>query len=181
MKYFPNSDGVFDDKPEVPTNLSGPLCPKLKLYLSKGLPMKSPIASLLFLLITIVSFAQPKDEKAVADAVESLRKAMIDADKKSLEDLSATELSYGHSSGMVEGKAAFVEAIVSGKSDFVTIALSEQTIKVAGNTALVRHKLSADTNNGGTPGKVNIAVLLVWQKQKGQWVLLARQAVRLTQ
>ena len=141
--------------------------------------MKNLLAFLFCLVLAVQSFSQSKDEKAVADAVEALRKAMIDADKKTLEDLSAPELSYGHSSGVVEDRAAFVDNIVSGKSDFVTIALSEQTVKIVDNTAVVRHKFAADTNNGGTPGKINLTVLLVWQKQKGKWKLLARQTARL--
>ena len=47
----------------------------------------------------------------MAAAIESLRKAMVDADKSTLENLVATELSYGHSSGTMEDKAAFVDAI----------------------------------------------------------------------
>jgi ketosteroid isomerase-like protein len=141
--------------------------------------MKSLAALLLFLFFAHVSFAQSKDEKAVADAVESLRKAMVDGDQTALEKISAAELSYGHSSGLVEDKAAFVENIVSGKSDFVTIALTEQTIRIVDGNAIVRHKFAAETNNGGTPGKINLAILLVWKKQKGEWKLLARQAARL--
>jgi hypothetical protein len=141
--------------------------------------MKSLISVLLFLFFAHLLFAQSKDEKAVADAVEALRKAMVDGNKSALEKIAAAELSYGHSSGLVEDKAAFVENIVSGKSDFVAIALTEQTIKIVDGTAIVRHKLAADTNNGGTPGKTNLAILLVWQKQKGEWKLLARQAARL--
>ena len=144
-----------------------------KLVLMKTLPV------LFGLFFALQSFSQSKDEKLVTDAVEVLRQAMIDADKKELEDLTAPELSYGHSSGLVEDRAAFVENIVSGKSDFVSIVLSEQTVKIVGNTAIVRHKFAADTNNGGTPGKINLAVLLVWQKQKNQWKLLARQTARL--
>jgi len=141
--------------------------------------MKTFAFTLALALLTTSGFSQSKDEKAIAAAVETLRKAMVDADKKALEDISAVELSYGHSSGLVEDKAAFVENIVSGKSDFVTITLTDQTIKVVDNTAIVRHKFTADTNNGGTPGKITLAMLLVWQKQKGEWKLLARQAARL--
>jgi hypothetical protein len=122
--------------------------------------------------------AQSADEKAVAAAVEGLRKAMIDPSKATLEDLSTKELSYGHSNGLVEDQAAFVEALTSGKSDFVTITLDDQTIKIVGNTAIVRHKLSADTNNNNTPGKVSLSVLTIWQKQSGKWKLIARQAVK---
>ena len=34
------------------------------------------------------------------------------------------------------------------------------------------------TNNDNKPGEVHLLILLVWQKQHGQWKLLARQAVK---
>lgn len=123
--------------------------------------------------------AQTKKEKAVAGAVEQLRKAMVDGDRAGLEAVVSDKLSYGHSGGQVEGRAEFVEKIASGKSDFVTIDLTEQTIYVSGKTAIVRHTLSAKTNDGGKPGEVHLKILLVWQKEGKHWKLLARQAVKL--
>lgn len=124
------------------------------------------------------TMAQTKEETAVTAAVETLRKAMVDGDKAGLQKVTADQLSYGHSSGKVEDKATFVDNIVSGKSDFVTIDLTNQTVAVAGDAAIVRHALAATTNDGGTPGNVKLNILLVWQKQKGEWKLLARQAVK---
>ncbi|MEP6746751.1 MAG: nuclear transport factor 2 family protein [Bacteroidota bacterium] len=124
-------------------------------------------------------FAQTKDEKEVAAAVENLRKAMINPARALLENMTVSDLSYGHSSGKVQDREAFIEALVSGASDFVTIDLSEQTIKVTGNTAIVRHVLNATSNDGGKPGVVKIAILLVWIKQGKEWKLLARQAVKI--
>jgi ketosteroid isomerase-like protein len=125
-----------------------------------------------------VSFSQSKQEKAVAEAVESLRSAMISGEQNALNALTDDALSYGHSSGKVEVKKDFIENIVSGKSDFVTIELANQTIQVTGKTAVVRHALSATTNDGGKPGAVKLSILLIWQKQKAGWKLLARQAVK---
>ena len=104
---------------------------------------------------------------------------MVDADSVALDKLTADELSYGHSSGFVEGRAEFVEKIASGKSDFVTIELSEQTISISGKTAIVRHVLNGTTNDGGKAATVKLKVLLVWQKEKAGWKLLARQAVKI--
>jgi len=139
----------------------------------------------LLLVATIFStgvLAQSKDEAAVAKATEDLRKAMIDPDKNTLDKLTCAELSYGHSAGKVEDKAAFMNALLSGSSDFVTIDLTEQTIKIAGNNAIVRHILKGTNNDGGKPGAPHLYVLLVWQKQKsGEWKLLARQAAKVPQ
>lgn len=140
------------------------------------------------LILTLVVFsafvanisAQTKAEKQVAEAVENLRKAMIDGDGARLEKMVSDKLSYGHSGGLVENKSDFIKKIVSGASDFVTIDLTEQTISVSGDTAIVRHVLTANTNDGGKPGTVKLKILLIWQKNKGQWQLLARQAVKTT-
>ena len=137
------------------------------------------VSTLLFVFFFgFVTVAQTKDEKAVADAVEQLRNAMVNADKASLEKLTEEKLSYGHSSGAIDDKKQFVDKLVSGSSDFVSIDLSEQTISVSDKGAIVRHTLKAKTNDGGRPGEVHIKVLLIWQKGKSGWKLLARQAVR---
>ena len=142
--------------------------------------MKKLIVSALLIFIVCVAAAQSKQEKGVMVAVEQLRKGMIDADKAILEKLVTDKLSYGHSGGHIDDKKELVEKIVSGKSDFVSIDLSEQTVSVSGTTAVVRHILKAKTNDGGKPADVHLRVLLIWQKQGGHWKLLARQAVKMT-
>ena len=138
------------------------------------------LLTLLSISIITYSYAQTSEADAVASAVESLRKAMVDADKAALEKLAADDLTYGHSSGTIEDKTAFVEAIVSGKSDFKSIELSDQTIKIVGkDLALVRHKLVGEIASATGVNKLNLGVLLIWQKQKGNWKLLARQAFKL--
>ena len=117
-------------------------------------------------------------EQAVAVAAEKLRVAMIAPTPTALSALVADDLSYGHSGGRVDTKDSFIGDLVAGKSDFVTIAITDQSIKVVGNSAIVRHTLTADTNDSGKPGKVQIKILGVWQQQGGSWKLLARQAVR---
>ena len=117
-------------------------------------------------------------EQAVAVAAEKLRVAMIDPTPTALSALVADDLSYGHSGGRVDTKDSFIGDLVAGKSDFVTITITDQSIKVVGNSAIVRHTLTADTNDSGKPGKVQIKILGVWQQQGGSWKLLARQAVR---
>lgn len=134
----------------------------------------------MFLMSVLSSTAQNKDEKAVADVVEQLRMAMINADKSELEDLTAEKLNYGHSSGVIDDKTAFVDKIVSGASDFVSIALAEQSISISDDVAVVRHIMNAKTDDAGKgPGEVHLRILLIWQKQNGSWKLLARQAVKI--
>lgn len=140
--------------------------------------MKKYLLALLLVGISQLSFAQSTEEENVKTALEQLRAAMISGDRSALENIASPKLSYGHSSGLVENKREFVEHIASGKSDFVTIDLSEQTVTMAHNVAIVRHILSATTNDNNTPGTVKLKIMLVWHKEKGSWKLLARQAVK---
>jgi ketosteroid isomerase-like protein len=138
------------------------------------------IASLCLGTTAIAKSAMAADTEIalVEKKVEQLRIAMIDADAKALKQLSSPLLSYGHSGGHIEDQSAFVEKIVSGKSDFVTMELADQTISISGDVALVRHNLNADIKDGGVPNTIHLGILLVWQKQAGDWKLLARQAFK---
>lgn len=106
------------------------------------------------------------------------REALISGKKEMLSPLVMDELSYGHSGGLIENKEEFIRKLASGQSDFVTIDISNQTITISGNTAIVRHRLDASINDGGKAGEVHLLVLLVWQRVDDQWKLLARQAVK---
>jgi hypothetical protein len=143
--------------------------------------MKKTLLIFAFLLIgNLVAFAQSADEKALAATVEKLRVAIIDANEAELKKLTSTSLSYGHSNGLMEDQKEFIRALVSQESKFTKIELTDQTIAVSGDVALVRHKLFGDTHNKGKdPAQVKLGVLMVFQKVKGNWVLLGRQAFKL--
>src|SRR6266851_7064372 len=78
-------------------------------------------------------------ETADATAVAALTKAMLAADKAGLESLVADQLSYGHSGGVVQDKAAFVDVIASKKTIYKSIVLSDQTVAIVDPNAIVRH------------------------------------------
>jgi len=141
---------------------------------------KTFLIAVSLLLASVVSFAQSGDEKAVAAAVEKIRVAIIGANEAELNKLTASVLTYGHSNGLLEDKKEFIRALTSEESKFTKIDLSEQTISISGDVALVRHKLIGETHNKGKePGTVKLGVFMVWQKIKGNWLLIGRQAFKL--
>ena len=143
--------------------------------------MKHLVIVLFTLTVFIRVQGQSKAESQVASATTALTKAMVDGDRATLEKLAADQLGYGHSGGHIDDKKEFVEKIASGNSDFLSIDLTEQTITISGKTAIVRHILTDKTHDKGkAPADVHLRVILVWQKQGGQWKLLARQAVKIT-
>ena len=123
---------------------------------------------------------KPAPEAIVADRVDALAGAMVKADGAALQKLTSPDLSYGHSGGRVESREQFIENILNGNSDFLSIKLEEQAISVMDDVAIVRHILSGETHDKGKePGTVRIGVMLVWHMEKGEWLLLARQAFKL--
>ena len=62
-------------------------------------------------LLGVVPAFAAADEDAVAKNVEAFRKAQISANAEALASLCAAELSYSHSDGRVEDKAAFISPV----------------------------------------------------------------------
>lgn len=135
---------------------------------------------LTYIIFGLFNFANAQKHKikAIENAVNQLTSAMISGDRLELSKIVSEHLSYGHSGGHVEGKDDFIEKIASGKSDFLTINISDQTIDIAGNTGIVRHTLNATTNDSGKPSIVKLKVLLIFKKQQSAWKLIARQAIK---
>ncbi|GAA4155166.1 nuclear transport factor 2 family protein [Chryseobacterium ginsenosidimutans] len=141
--------------------------------------IKKLIFAMTFLMALSVFGQKKNDKDAVTDAAEKLRLAMISGDKPSLESLILPELTYGHSSGNIQNAKEFVETLVTKKSVFETINITNQNISIVGNTAILRHHFYAKTNDlGKGPGDVTLDILLVWVKTGNNWKLLARQAVK---
>jgi ketosteroid isomerase-like protein len=123
--------------------------------------------------------AEGPDVAAVENAVSSLTKAMLAADRAKLEALTSPQLSYGHSSGRIESQKEYVDVVAGKKTVYKSIELSKQTVAIAGNNAIVRHAWESESGSGDGKWNVSkIGVLQVWQKQGADWKLLARQAFK---
>ena len=131
-------------------------------------------------LALMTAEAEAQEQVAVARAVDALTKAMLDVDREKLLALTAEQLSYGHSAGRIENRQQFVDNLLARNAAFRRIELSEQTIGMAGNNAIVRHLFVGETvNPQGQVSPVRIGVMQVWTKPGQDWLLLARQAYRL--
>ena len=130
------------------------------------------------LLQSAPSFADSA-EMSVGQAVEALRKALMEKDKTRLEQLAADQLSYGHSSGKVQTKAEFVDGVMTSKATVKSLTFPELSIAVVGNAAIARHLYESESETDGKTNNVKIGALQVWQKQDGNWKLLARQGFKL--
>ncbi len=144
----------------------------------KYFEMKKWLFSLVFVSLHLMVFAQSKAEKQVEEAVNVYARAMIDANIPVLSKITDRNLTYGHSSATVENKEEFLKKIETGQSDFVTIDITDQKIFMHKKTAIVRHHIECITNDNNKPGTVSLDVMTVWQKKSGNWIMIARQAVK---
>jgi len=135
------------------------------------------IALIMFVLTTIN--AQSKSEQAVATAVLTLHNNVVNPDRKVLDIIVSDALSYGHSGGKVENKDEFIDFLFNGPFKFTSINTTDQTIRVSGKNAVVRHIFIGKATNDGVPTDIRLGNLMILRKENGQWKLLARQAFKL--
>lgn len=141
---------------------------------------KLMIVTVAGLLVIADVAAQGKQEREVSRVVEELGQAILNADSTVLMKLTDEDLVYGHSSGKMENRREFVSSLVSGSADFKTLEMSNQSVTVKGNTAVVRHRLRGNITDNGNDANVNLGIIMVWHStKKGGWKLLARQAFKL--
>lgn len=136
----------------------------------------------ILIAFTAISFslnAQTKKEERFVQLVNEFNQAIINTDSTALKNLVWEELSYGHSSGLIQDKAAFITGVMNGPNFFKKFELQNQTIKVSGKNAVVRHLAVAQAINKGNPVEIRFGNILIWQKKQGKWKLLARQGYKL--
>jgi ketosteroid isomerase-like protein len=125
------------------------------------------------LLRSTSAHAATADEAALTQAIEALRKATLD-------QLAAAELSYGHSSAVVQNKAEFIDGVMTRKGVVKSIEFPELKIGMAGNNAVARHLWVSESEMDGKPTSTKIGILSVWTRQDDGWKLLARQGYKLS-
>lgn len=136
-------------------------------------------ASLMVISISYQTAAQSQDETLLAQALERFRIAMVQPDSLVLADLVSDDLEYVHSSGTVRNKQGFIDEFVKRWTDVTNVTISDQTIRITGDNAIVRHRLVADSKKAGYPPVIDIIILMVWRKEDGRWKMLARQAAKI--
>jgi hypothetical protein len=141
--------------------------------------MANRIFILMLSLLVYTSANAQKPDKEIESSIETLNKAMVLPDKSVLEKLTAEDLSYGHSTGVVQNKSEFIKDILSGPVKFFQIENANQSITVTGNTAIVRNICSIKGTRDSAPLDLKIGILMIWINKGDGWKLLARQGYKL--
>ena len=118
------------------------------------------------------------DIQALEISVKKLHEAIIKSDSVALRNLTTEELTYGHSTGLIDSRESFMNSLLSGQTDVSKIDVKNQEITIKGDVAWVRSNTIIELIEAANKRLVDLKMLYVWVKEKGFWRLLARQAVR---
>jgi len=118
-------------------------------------------------------------QTAVAQAVEAYRKGLLTGNQAQLAALCMDEVSYGHSSGVLQTKADFIAEATSGKTIWKSLSFENPTNNVVGDTAICRCTFVGENETDRKTNALRFGLLMVWHKQDGQWKLLVRQGYKL--
>ena len=141
--------------------------------------MKKFLFILLIGLSPIFSFAQDNSPKQTEVMMRMLvlRNALINKDSIALDDVLANDVSYGHTSGLIQTKPQLIRSVMSKEQDYQNIIPSDMNIRIYDNTGVVTMKSSVIMNYQGKPLNMDMYLTLVWIK-KNKWQLVARQSVK---
>ena len=146
-----------------------------------------PMKNTLLRLFPLIAFAFVSLRAADAPPLVALQAAddervaaTVAADKPRLSEILSDDLRYAHSSGAVDSKSTFTEALLSGRIKYVSVDYEQRdfTLPSPGIALMTgRAHLKVTTATGGVD--MIAGFLAVWREEKGHWRFLAWQSCKL--
>jgi ketosteroid isomerase-like protein len=139
-----------------------------------------------FASISLFAFAQEKKaanpvEQAVLKLEQQWEDALVKSDVAALEKLYDDTMVYTHSSGSVDNKSAYINAIKSGATKYQSMKRDDIKVNVYGNAAVVTCHWEVHVLARGNKIDTNARYIHVYVKRKDGWKMVAHQATRITQ
>jgi hypothetical protein len=145
--------------------------------------MRRPLLlSLLFVLAAPAAGAKgPK--VAPADAAKAAELQRFEAatknDLDALGKLLSDDLTYTHSTGVLESKTVFLESLKSGTLQFKKIEPADLQVRVFGTTAVINGTATMAVISKGEAKDVHLRYTDVWVNSAGRWQMVAWQSTKL--
>lgn len=136
---------------------------------------------ILFLFCFVFGFSQKysKDEKAVLLQVKKLDSLMMKNDVQII-DLFCSDVSFGHSNGLIQNLDDFKDDFSSKKVSYKEITQLEiSELKQFKNTVSIRRSVKVAGLYKNQDFEMKLALLEIWLKKKSAWKLWSRQSVEI--
>ena len=105
--------------------------------------------------------------------------AMTSSDMKTLDDIFHDDLIYTHSTGVVDTKASYLQALQSGKTRYKSAKRMDERVRMLGDTALVTGTARFEVVVNGTSKSLHLCFLNVWTKTPAGWKFIGWQSCSL--
>ncbi|MFL2654778.1 MAG: nuclear transport factor 2 family protein [Alphaproteobacteria bacterium] len=102
--------------------------------------------------------------------------AMLNADIHVLNDLLHENLIYSHSTGGLDTKEIYLNALRDKVSIYKSVKRDDQTVRITGDIGLVFNHVQIHAEHKGSELRLDNRLLAVWTRDKGIWRLLAIQS-----
>jgi len=102
--------------------------------------------------------------------------AMLNADIHVLNDLLHEDLIYSHSTGGLDTKEIYLNALRDKVSIYKSVKRDDQTVRITGDIGLVFNHVQIHAEHKGSELRLDNRLLAVWTRDKGIWRLLAIQS-----
>ncbi|SDR92588.1 nuclear transport factor 2 family protein [Opitutus sp. GAS368] len=137
----------------------------------------------LLLLLTLAAgalrAAEDKSIAAARAADDERIAATLAADPARLAAIFSDELRYAHSSGKVDTKTSYVQALTSHNTVYESFKYQERTFKAAGpGVVLMTGRVVIHASNAGQKVVNDLNFLAVWREEAGAWRFLAWQSCK---
>lgn len=142
----------------------------------------TPFLALAGLLIATFSVA-PRGRAAPAEDILAAETARVDAllraDYDALDRLLGEDLTYTHSTAVLDTKAMFLESLRSGRLRYLQFRHEDPKVRVLGDVGLINTVVHIVSVNRGQENRNHLRVTIVYAKRDGRWQMVAWQSTRM--
>ncbi len=137
-----------------------------------------PLWFALLLCFTAATDAAPRlsPEQALVAADTARMEATVAGDVATLELALGDDLSYGHSTGQVQGKREFIADLQTGVRKYRALTAVESTARAYGCAGVVTGTSNAEVEARGAMLSLRLRYTATYARQRGRWVLVAYQS-----
>jgi len=130
----------------------------------------------IFVSISSLVFAQ--DTVQLKKVTELFNNALLTKDTNLIKQLVHKQISYGHSNGWLQTKQDLITDFATGKIEYTKIEEGEKSFTKTNQAIAVRNISKVEGVVNGYVFSMSLQVLQIWKKVKKNWILIARQSVK---
>jgi hypothetical protein len=115
-------------------------------------------------------------EREILEADDVRVKGLLSNDIDAVEKLLGDDLTYVHSSGRLDTKETYMDALRSGRTRYLTMDLSDVEGRGLGDTGVITNIFDAKVQTANGEVTLHSRALLVYAKRDGRWQLIAYES-----